>query len=132
VFERDGRYLYTATVEVHGVLEDGSKDVLQQGETAQYYQYENGALKETGNQKLFFVNEFYSNSVQQNVKFRVYLPKSYMTDLDKRYPSVYLLHQFNSDSEFFEIDKVDQILDKGIAEGSIDDMIVVMPDSSGS
>lgn len=131
VFERDGRYLYTANVEVRGVLEDGSEEVLQQGETAQYYHYENGLLKETGNQKLFFVNEFYSESVKETVKFRVYLPKSYVTDSDKRYPSVYLLHQFNSDSEFYEIDKVDQILDKGIADGSIDDMIVVMPDSSG-
>ncbi|WP_246096495.1 alpha/beta hydrolase-fold protein [Paenibacillus sinopodophylli] len=132
VFERDGHYLYSAQAEIIGTLADDTKVTLQQGEIAQYYSYENGLLKETGNQKLFFIKHFYSESAQRDVKFRVYLPKSYLTEPNKRYPSIYLLHQFNSDSESYEIDKVDQILDKGIAAGDIKDMIVVMPDSSGS
>lgn len=64
-------------------------------------------------------------------KYRVYLPQNYLAQPDKRYPSVYLLHQFNSDSESYEIDKVDQILNREIAAGRSKDMIVVIPDSSG-
>lgn len=131
VFTLDNRYLYTAEVVITGTKADGTEKVLQQGTVSQYYQQENGKLRETGDQKLFFVTEFYSESAKRTVKYRVYLPQSYLTNPDKRYASVYLLHQFNSDSESYEIDKIDQILNKEIAAGRSKDMIVVMPDSSG-
>ncbi|WP_145046104.1 alpha/beta hydrolase-fold protein [Paenibacillus xylanexedens] len=131
VFTLDNRYLYTAEVVITGTKADGTETVLQQGTVSQYYQQENGKLRETGDQKLFFVTEFYSESAKRTVKYRVYLPQSYLTNPDKRYSSVYLLHQFNSDSESYEIDKIDQILNKEIAAGRSKDMIVVMPDSSG-
>lgn len=131
VFELDGKYMYTANLTLTGKDAAGKNVTIQQGAISQYYQYKNGVLKETGDQKLFYVTEFYSESTQRTLKYRVYLPASYLKDPNKRYPSVYLLHQFNSDSESFEIDKIDQILDNGIAEGSIDDMIVIIPDSSG-
>lgn len=131
VFTLDNRYLYTAEVVITGTTADGTEKILQQGTVSQYYQQENGKLRETGDQKLFFVTEFYSESAKRAVKYRVYLPQSYLTNPDKRYASVYLLHQFNSDSESYEIDKIDQILNKEIAAGRSKDMIVVMPDSSG-
>ncbi|MCM3173459.1 alpha/beta hydrolase-fold protein [Paenibacillus sp. MER 99-2] len=131
VFTLDNRYLYTAEVVITGTKADGTEKILQQETVSQYYQQENGKLRETGDQKLFFVTEFYSESAKRTVKYRVYLPQSYLTNPDKRYSSVYLLHQFNSDSESYEIDKIDQILNKEIAAGRSKDMIVVMPDSSG-
>ncbi|MDO7905706.1 alpha/beta hydrolase-fold protein [Paenibacillus sp. JX-17] len=131
VFTLNNRYLYTAEVKITGTTADGTETVLQQGAVSQYYQQESGKLRETGDQKLFFVTQFYSESAKRTVKYRVYLPQSYLTHPDKRYPSVYLLHQFNSDSESYEIDKIDQILNREIAAGRSKDMIVVMPDSSG-
>ncbi|WP_141502370.1 alpha/beta hydrolase-fold protein [Paenibacillus luteus] len=132
VFELDGKYLYTANVTLTGKNVQDETVTIKQSVVSQYYKYENGAVKETGDQKLFYVTEFFSESANRMVKYRVYLPPSYLEQPSKRYPSVYLLHQFNSDSESFEIDKIDQILDKGIQQGSIKDMIVVIPDSSGT
>ncbi|PZD94225.1 hypothetical protein DNH61_19995 [Paenibacillus sambharensis] len=132
VFELDGKYLYTANVTITGKDAAGETVTIKQGEISQYYQYVDGVLKETGDQKLFYVTEFYSESAQRHVKYRVYLPPGYLSEKTRRYPSVYLLHQFNSDSESYELDKVDQILDRGIKQGSLEDMIVVMPDSSGT
>lgn len=132
VFELDGRYLYTAQTTVVGTLDDGTEVTVRQGSVSQYYAFEDGAPKETGDQKLFYKTSFYSESAQRNVSFRIYLPPSYASNPDKRYPSVYLFHQFNSDSESFEIDKIDRVLNQGVANGSMKDMIVVMPDSSGT
>ncbi|WP_379157838.1 alpha/beta hydrolase-fold protein [Paenibacillus sp. sgz5001063] len=131
VFELDGKYLYTAYIRMTGKDTAGQDVVIQEGQVSQYYQYTGGKLLESGDQKRFYVTEFFSKSANRMVKYRVYLPPGYLTDQSKRYPSVYLLHQFNSDSESYEIDKVDQILDNGIADGSLRDMIVVIPDSSG-
>jgi enterochelin esterase-like enzyme len=131
VFELDGKYLYTAHIRMTGKDTAGQDVVIQEGSVSQYYQYTGGKLLESGDQKQFYVTEFFSESANRMVKYRVYLPPGYLTEQSTRYPSVYLLHQFNSDSESYEIDKIDQILDKGIADRSIRDMIVVIPDSSG-
>ncbi|ONI46893.1 hypothetical protein AN644_02260 [Candidatus Epulonipiscium fishelsonii] len=64
-----------------------------------------------------------------DMNYRIYLPKGY-NHSDKRYPVVYLLHQLNSTSKSYEIDEVQLELDEGINLGEIDEMIVVMPDSS--
>ncbi|MBO5371519.1 MAG: hypothetical protein J6A75_02250 [Lachnospiraceae bacterium] len=65
--------------------------------------------------------------------FLVYLPKGYYDpeNADKRYPTAYLLHQLNSSSNSYAIDGIDGLLDQGIAEGSIKEMIVIIPDSTG-
>ena len=61
--------------------------------------------------------------------YLIYLPEGY-EESAKCYPTVYLLHQFNSDHTSYRIDKVDQLLDEGIREGLFDEMIVVVPASS--
>ena len=61
-------------------------------------------------------------------KYLVYLPEGYF-ESDRRYPTVYLLHQFNSDHTSYKTDKVDQLMDAGIAAGLFDEMIVVIPNS---
>lgn len=62
-------------------------------------------------------------------KYLVYLPEGYETS-GRRYPTVYLLHQFNSDHTSYKTDKVDLLLDAGVTEGLFDEMIVVIPNSS--
>ncbi len=61
-------------------------------------------------------------------KYLIYLPEGYFTS-DRRYPTVYLLHQFNSDHTSYKTDAVDQLFDAGIAAGLFDEMIVVIPNS---
>lgn len=61
--------------------------------------------------------------------YLIYLPESYETS-GKRYPTVYLLHQFNSDHTSYRGDKVNQLFDAGVREGLFDEMIVVIPNSS--
>ena len=61
--------------------------------------------------------------------YLIYLPEGYETSL-KRYHTVYLLHQFNSDHTSYRGDKVNQLFDAGVKEGLFDEMIVVIPNSS--
>ena len=61
--------------------------------------------------------------------YLIYLPEDYMTS-GKRYPTVYLLHQFNSDHTSYRGDKVNELFDAGVREGLFDEMIVVIPNSS--
>ncbi len=58
----------------------------------------------------------------------VYLPESY-GEGEKRYPVMYLLHQFNSDHTSYKADAIDKLLDEGAASGAFDEMIVVIPNS---
>ena len=62
-------------------------------------------------------------------KYLIYLPEGYDVS-DRRYPTVYLLHQFNSDHTSYRTDKIDQLMDAGIKAGAFDEMIVVIPNSS--
>lgn len=61
-------------------------------------------------------------------KYLICLPEGYAKS-NRRYPTVYLLHQFNSDHTSYKTDKVNELLDAGIAEGLFDEMIVVIPNS---
>ncbi len=61
--------------------------------------------------------------------YLIYLPEGYETS-GRNYPTVYLLHQFNSDHTSYRTDKIDQLMDAGIASGAFDEMIVVIPNSS--
>ena len=68
-----------------------------------------------------------SDAIQNN--YLIYLPEDYMTS-GRRYPTVYLLHQFNSDHTSYRGDKVNEFFDAGVREGLFDEMIVVIPNSS--
>ncbi len=62
-------------------------------------------------------------------QYLIYLPEGYETS-GRRYPTVYLLHQFNSDHTSYRTDKINQLMDAGVASGAFDEMIVVIPNSS--
>ena len=97
------------------------------------YEAENGA----GDSARFYEESFESEYAAKGLgksgtvenKYLIYLPESYETS-DRYYPTVYLLHQFNSDHTSYRGDKVNQLFDQGAAEGLFDEMIVVIPNSS--
>ena len=130
VFVVGDKYLYDADRVITGIAEDGTEAEISNSHISKFYCFEKGSLKEIGDQSRFYLDHYYSELFGRNMTFRVYLPEGYF-ESNKRYPSVYLLHQFQSDSSSYALDKVDQILDQAIAEGSVKDMIVIMPDSSG-
>ena len=65
----------------------------------------------------------------------VYLPPSYQTQSDRRYPVLYMLHGFmDDDVKWFHWEEghwinLPQIVDEAIAEGLSKEMIVVMPNA---
>ena len=64
-------------------------------------------------------------------KYLIYLPEGYETS-ERSYPTMVLLHQFNSDHTSYRTDHVESLLDEGIRKGLFDEMIVVIPNSSES
>ncbi len=77
----------------------------------------------------FFEASYTSETLGEEETYRIYLPKSYLQDgNEKSYPVLYLLHGINSQSKTFEIDHVDKYFDQAIEEGTMEEMIVVMPD----
>ncbi|MCI9340436.1 MAG: sortase B protein-sorting domain-containing protein [Dorea sp.] len=85
--------------------------------------------KEEDGQSRFFEEEFESASIGGNEKYLVYLPESYY-ETERYYPTVYLLHQFNSDHTSYKTDEIDRIIDESVKAGLFDEMIVIVPNSS--
>ncbi|MBQ3223214.1 MAG: hypothetical protein IJB41_06345 [Clostridia bacterium] len=96
---------------------------------------EGGSSAEEGLVEKTFVSEYAGKASNADGpienQYLIYLPEGYETS-GKRYPTVYLLHQFNSDHTSYRSDKVDQLLDEGAAAGLFDEMIVVIPNSDGN
>lgn len=64
--------------------------------------------------------------------YTIYLPHDYQTSA-RRYPVVYLLHGYSDDdSGWLQFGEMNRIVDKGIADGEIPPMIIVMPDAGVS
>ncbi len=61
--------------------------------------------------------------------YLIYLPKDYY-ESEKYYPTLYLLHQFNSDHTSYRTDDISEVLNEGIELGMYEEMIVVIPNSS--
>src|SRR4051812_32387484 len=60
----------------------------------------------------------------------VYLPPSYATSPNRRYPVVYFLHGYAAHAEtYWKSLSVPAALDATIADGSVHEMIVVLPDA---
>ncbi|CDF78999.1 carbohydrate esterase (CE1) [Formosa agariphila KMM 3901] len=69
-----------------------------------------------------------------NRDITVYLPPSYQTNLDKKYPVLYFLHGFtDSDSKWFGWEhhwiNLYELLNKNMTNGTVKEMIVVMPNA---
>ena len=63
----------------------------------------------------------------------IYLPPSYATDWNRRYPVIYLLHGYTDrDDQWFEkphFINIPTVADKAFASGSTREMIIVMPNA---
>ncbi len=72
------------------------------------------------------------NSPDRDVS--IYLPPSYKTEKNRRYPVVYMLHGFtDSDDKWFGLVKhwinLPEVINKTLADGNTREMIVVMPNA---
>lgn len=88
-------------------------------------------LSGTGTQNVaqeYFYEETFRTSAVEEGNYLIYLPQDYY-ETEKYYPTMYLLHQFNSDYTSYKTDNIDQILNEGIENGLFGEMIVVIPNS---
>ncbi len=128
VFVDGDLFDYQATRKVVGT-KDGAETVISEGEINDYYKVEDGTAKLYGSHSRFFLDSYYSESTGNEETARIYLPEGYFdADNVKRYPTLYLFHGINSSSMTYAIDRINEVLDKAIANGEIREMIVVIPD----
>ncbi len=76
---------------------------------------------------------FYSEILQTDKNFTVYLPKSYKTDTDRKYPVVYMLHGANeNDWEWANIPTamINEVITKSTADGMACEVIMVCPNAT--
>src|SRR6202789_2002072 len=60
----------------------------------------------------------------------VYLPPSYSTDKNRRYPVVYFLHGYGAKAEaYWKLMAVPDTADKEMTDGTVHEMILVNPDA---
>ena len=76
---------------------------------------------------------FHSEILQSDKNFTVYLPKSYKTDTDRKYPVAYMLHGANeNDWEWANIptSMINEVITKSTADGMACEMIIVCPNAT--
>ena len=73
---------------------------------------------------------FHSDLVNQDIGYCVYLPPSYATSPNQRFPVIYNLHG-NGGNEFTGLDSV-EVLHRGITNGRWPEMIMVLPNGGKS
>ncbi|HVM88166.1 MAG TPA: alpha/beta hydrolase-fold protein [Puia sp.] len=68
----------------------------------------------------------------KDVRYTIYLPPDYES-AQRSYPVVYLLHGFTDDNTgWLQFGEINYYADKGIAEGALPPMIIVMPNGDSS
>lgn len=76
---------------------------------------------------------FHSEILQSDKNFTVYLPKSYSTDTERKYPVVYMLHGANeNDWEWANISTamINEAITKSTADGMACEVIMVCPNAT--
>ena len=76
---------------------------------------------------------FHSEILDFDKNFTVYLPKSYKTDTDRKYPVAYMLHGANeNDWEWANIptSMINEVITKSTADGMACEMIIVCPNAT--
>ena len=82
--------------------------------------------------KVIEQNTLRSAILNKEVKYAVYLPADYTTS-ERTYPVVYLLHGYTDDhTGWVQFGEIQHYADKGISEGIIPPMIIVMPNGDSS
>lgn len=93
----------------------------------QFLRFDAETLRETGNASRFFRETVDSELEGQPREFATYLPPSYLSEPDREYPVVYLLHGINGGSREWEPRDINDVLDGLWAQG-LAESIVIMPD----
>jgi S-formylglutathione hydrolase FrmB len=130
VFLKDTSYNYQAHRKITGKDAEGKLVTIFEGDASEYFTAKGSGVTEYGDHSRFFVDTYVTDAIDgttQTLTARVYLPEGYFDSLE-RYPTAYLFHGIYSSSNAYAIDKVNEVLDAGIANGTIDKMIVVIPD----
>ena len=84
-------------------------------------------IRQVQHGSISYIN-YYSKSLGATNHAIVYLPPSYMTQQDKRYPVFYLISGTTDTEEvYYKVGRVNYILDNLLAEGAAEEMIVVLP-----
>ncbi len=76
--------------------------------------------------KLLAVDKFYSQTADENLRYKVYVPPCYART-QARYPVVYLLHGAGATEQEWTKLGITEALDTGMKDGSLPPMILVMP-----
>ena len=105
---------------------DGASHVFQPA-AQEFLRFSPTTLRETGNRSRFFRETVDSELEGAAREFVTYLPPSYLTEPNREYPVVYLLHGINGGSREWEPRDIDEVLDGLWAEG-LAESIVIMPD----
>jgi S-formylglutathione hydrolase FrmB len=82
--------------------------------------------------KVLEQENIHSSILHKDVHYTVYLPPDY--DYSQRtYPVVYLLHGFTDDNTgWLQFGEINKYMDKGIADGVLPPMIIIMPNGDSS
>lgn len=122
----DGHLIADTNRSLVGV--SGSGKVVIQPSTQEFLRFDTTGLKEVGNHSRFFRDSVDSELEGQTREFVVYLPPSYLTQPERRYPTVYMLHGINGGAREWEPREFDRLLDQLYTDGGLAETIVIFPD----
>jgi len=125
VMGEDGALVVDTNRTISGTR-DGEPYTFQPS-SQQFLHIDGSTLRETGNDSRFFRETVDSELEGQPREFATYLPPSYLSEPDREYPVVYLLHGINGGSREWEPRDIDDVLD-GLWKQGLAESIVIMPD----
>jgi putative tributyrin esterase len=73
---------------------------------------------------------FHSATINRDFVYRVYLPPTYLSEPERRYPVLYMLHGVGGDYTEWTDSFLPEVVDVLIQRGDVQPLIVVMPDGS--
>ncbi|HRW95459.1 MAG TPA: alpha/beta hydrolase-fold protein [Bacteroidales bacterium] len=86
-----------------------------------------------GPQSKVVTDTLYSEVLNANREYTIFLPKSYETQMNREYPVLYLLHGMSGvNTSWFENEHAKEIADQLIASGEACEMIIVSPNAGGN
>ncbi len=132
-YQYRGAPVYSAERVISGVSGGQRVQIDVDALHLQYFLDRDGKTLERGNLNHTYAVDYVSTLPGMNgktLRYNIYLPPSYYTEPDRDYPVVYLLHGINSTGDsFVNVDRIEDRMNEWIADGSVDEMIVVMPNS---
>jgi enterochelin esterase-like enzyme len=90
--------------------------------------YEQQLDRKSAKGEVFKELRYKSDVLGYEVHYSIYLPPGYANP-EKHYPVLYLLHGFKGDhTSWIKQGDINKIMDRGIAKGEIEPMIIIIPD----